>query len=222
MKKKIFRGRKWPHSLQKVYQRTIWSKLEQSLKTKHLGAKRPFFKKMESARVLCTCIFCGWFLLVFSPSIKKNMTTELKQGSTTHYCRVISLKKDINSRESYFFKLSMSMLLSLSFSVFHKFDTNWCNDQFEASASLTGKTPRMDDVQMPVGCLTVKCSWVDLRGLKHQIDRHISYKNANLPCFFPTPSVLLSHWWVYGGAFGLSLFSVEKTFAFFNVLLTFF
>ena len=94
------------------------------------------------------------FISVFTFD-KKNMTTELKQGSTTHYCRVISLKKDINSRESYFFKLSMSMLLSLSFSVFHKFDTNWCDDQFEASASLTGKTPRMDDVQMPVGCLTL-------------------------------------------------------------------
>ena len=63
------------------------------------------------------------FISVFTFD-KKNMTTELKQGSTTHYCRVISLKKDINSRESYFFKVSMSMLLSLSFSVFHKFDTN--------------------------------------------------------------------------------------------------
>lgn len=152
------------------------------------------------------------FISVFTFD-KKNMTTELKQGSTTHYCRVISLKKDLNSRESYFFKLSTSMLLSLSFSMFHKFDTNWCDDQFEASASLTGKTPRMDDVQMPVSCLTVKCSWVD---------RHISYKNANLPCFFPTPSVLLSHWWVYGRAFGLSLFSVEKTCEFFNVITNFF
>ena len=161
------------------------------------------------------------FISVFTFE-KKNMTTELKQGSTTHYCRVISSKKDINSRESYFFKLSMSMLLSLSFSVFHKFDTNWCDDQFEASASLTGKTPRMDDVQMPVGCLTFRCSWVDLKGFKHQIDRHISYKNANLPCFFPTPSVLLSHWWVYGRAFGLSLFSVEKTCEFFNVITNFF
>lgn len=72
MKKKIFRGRQWPHSLQKVYQGTICSKLEQSLKTKHLGAKRPFLKKMESARVLCTCFFL-WliFISIFTFDKKK-------------------------------------------------------------------------------------------------------------------------------------------------------
>lgn len=78
------------------------------------------------------------------------MTTELKQGSTTHYCRVISLKKDINSRESYFFKLSMSMLLSLSFSVFHKFDTNWCDD-----SKLQHPSPGK-----PREWTTFKCLWV--------------------------------------------------------------
>ena len=90
------------------------------------------------------------FISVFTFD-KKNMTTELKQGSTTHYCRVICLKKDINSRESYFFKLSMSMLLSLSFSVF----TSLTQIDATINSKLQHPSPGK-----PREWTTFKCLWV--------------------------------------------------------------